>query len=83
MTEEQFTKAQELKEKIEALYEESGYFYSGLPKHDGQYDKFVVSGLCSDGVADWLFDISDELLDVIKDWYSDKIQKLEAEFEKL
>lgn len=83
MTNEQFTKATELKERIEALYEESGYFYSGLPKHDSQYDKFVVSGLCSDGVEDWLFDISDELLDVIKDWYSDKILKLEAEFENL
>ena len=83
MTEEKFTKAQELKEQINELYEESGYFYSALPKHDNQYDKFVISGLCSDGVADWLFDISDELLEVIKDWYSDKILKLEAEFEKL
>ena len=49
MTDDQFKKAQELKEQIEALYEESGYLYSGLPKHDDQYDKFVVSGLCSDG----------------------------------
>ena len=83
MTNEQFTKAQELKERIENLYKESGYFYSALPTYDRQYDKFVVSGLCSDGVADWLFDISDELLDVMKDWYSDKILKLEAEFENL
>ena len=83
MTNEQFTKAQELKERIENLYKESGYFYSALPTHDCQYDKFVVSGLCSDGVADWLFDISDELLEVIKNWYSDKILKLEAEFKNL
>ena len=83
MTDEQFKKAQELKEQIEALYNESGNFYSALPKHDNQYEKYIVSGLCYDGVADWLFEISDELLDVIKDWYSNKILKLEAEFEKL
>ena len=82
MTDDQFKKAKELKERIEELYSDSSYLYNAHLTNT-EYESFIISGLCSDGVADRLFEIPEALVDVIKDWYSDKILRLEAEFEKL
>lgn len=83
MTDEQFDKAKNLKAKIDELYHDSDYLYNAHTTSSNEYDSYRLIGVCSDGVTDTLFDIPKELLGVIKDWYSDRIIELEAEFEKL
>ena len=78
MTEEKFVKAQHIKEELDSLRED-------VDKLRGfGYERYILSGTYnSEDVADWLFDISPELLQVMKDWYNKRIAELEAEFEKL
>lgn len=79
MTEEKFVKAQQIKEELSSLHEDVNKLATGFG-----YDNYILYGAYNnDGVTDWLFDISPELLQVIKDWYNERIAKLEAEFEKL
>lgn len=79
MTEEKFVKAQQIKEELSSLHEDVNRLTSGFG-----YERYILSGTYNnEDVADWLFDISPELLQVIKDWYNKRITELETEFEKL
>lgn len=77
MTEEKFAKAQHIKEELDSLREDVGRL------RGFGYERYILSGAYNDDVTDWLFDISPELLQVMKDWYNKRIAELEAEFEKL
>lgn len=77
MTEEKFAKAQHIKEELDSLREDVNRL------RGFGYERYILSGAYNNDVADWLFDISPELLNVMKDWYNKKIAELESEFEKL
>jgi hypothetical protein len=80
MTVEEFEKVKELKDKIDRLYDESYYLYKNDLIHNRKYNFFYIYGATDDGNFK-LFEVSEELLEAMKDWYSDNIQSLEKEFE--
>lgn len=84
MTEEKLKIANILKEEIGRLLAESEYLYYKGAEIDGKHiTSFDVNMSYNNGGQDFLFEISDELLEIIQQWYSDKIEALEAEFESL
>lgn len=47
------------------------------------YDNYVIIGIRPDGTNMRLAGIDPDLMNIIKQWYDDKIQELESEFEEL
>lgn len=82
MTDKQFEEAKRLKVQIEQLFEESHFFYLN-PELEREICAFCISGMHKEGDTSTLFVIDDELLEVIKQWYSDKIEMLEKQFEEM
>lgn len=82
MTDKQFEEAKRLKVQIEQLFEESHFFYLN-PELEREICAFWISGMHKEGDTSTLFVIDDELLEVIKQWYSDKIEMLEKQFEEI
>lgn len=82
MTDKQFEEAKRLKVQIEQLFEESHFFYLN-PELERDICTFWISGMHKEGDTSTLFVIDDELLEVIKQWYSDKIEMLEKQFEEM
>lgn len=84
MTKEVLAKANALKEEIDRLLSESEYlYYKGAEKEGKHITSFDVNMSYNHGGEDFLFEIPDELLVIIQQWYSDKIEALETELESL
>lgn len=77
MEKEVFKRAKQINTKLSVLEEEQRGLYSKY------YDTFIISGVARDGGVKRLAGIEPDLMSVIKQWYNDKIQELEAEFEEL
>ena len=77
MDKETFKKAKRIDTMLSVLEEEQRGLYSKC------YDTFIISGVSRDGGVKRLAGIEPDLMLVIKQWYYDKIQKLETEFEEL
>lgn len=77
MLEETFKKAKHIDTMLSVLKEEQRGLYSKY------YDTFIISGIARDGTNKRLAGIEPDLMIIIKQWYYDKIQKLETEFEEL
>jgi len=77
MERETFNKAKQIDTMITILKEERKTLVLG------GYKCYVVSGIRQNNTETRLAGIDSDLMDVIKQWYDDRIQELETEFESL
>ena len=77
MTDEQLEKANGIRNKIS----ECENILKEL--NSDEYDHFVIRGVASDGVSDYIDLIPKECLQAVKQWYADEWIKLKEEFKVL
>ena len=77
MTKEVLKKAVQLEKDISTLREEL------VALNDTYYEHFVIKGVCSDSVDDYIPTVERELMATIRQWYVDKIEALESELDRL
>ena len=77
MEKETFNKAKQIDTMIAVLKEERTTLATG------GYRFYVVCGIGQNNAETRLAGIEPDLMGVIKQWYNDKIQELETEFEEL
>ena len=49
----------------------------------GEYTYYVIKGICDDGVSDFIDQVPIDCVEAIKQWYTDRFSKLQAEFKSL